>query len=190
MQMLVWGKRVPAASCGRDHVFKDLAGKRQPGNIQKSLTTKLVSLEEELWQGACNVFIGDLEDVAEHTEKFSDDKQFVHTGARLRLGGIWPGCRRGLTGELMKFNKDKWTPCTWGGLAPCSDTYWRSSQLRREWGPWQTAGSVWDSDKGWAASWEVLTEAQSRADERDLSAFTQLSLDCIWDSIYPILSPQ
>lgn len=75
--------------------MKDLAGKRQPGNIQKSLTTKLLSLGEALWQDACNVLTGDLEEIAECTEKLSDGKQFVHAGPRLR--GIWPGCKGELT---------------------------------------------------------------------------------------------
>lgn len=66
-----------------------MAWERQPGNIQKSLTTKLLCLEEDLQQDARNecstagiwtapaqlhVFISDLEDMAERTLKFADDK--------------------------------------------------------------------------------------------------------------------
>lgn len=106
MQLLVQGKRAPSASCGRDQVFKDLAGKRQPENIQKSLTMKLLSLEEELWQDACNVFIDDLEDMAECTEKFSDDKQFVHTG-KASAQRDQARLQERVDRELMKFHKDK-----------------------------------------------------------------------------------
>lgn len=143
-----------------------MAWECQPGNIQKSLTTKLLCLVDDLQRDALNecgtagictgpaqLHADDLEDIAERTLKFADDKKFggavgTHRGraaAQRDLGRL----QERADGELMKFSKDKCnivhvgrTNHLWEGLTLCNDTGWGAALLRRTWGSWQTASST------------------------------------------------